>query len=140
MRPMRPPPPLLLLVFLSASLHAARDPHCPIQPTTTIAIYADTNGGAGHNSVAWTARFFTWWASVNPPNALEYALIDTAASIADPVTGCDLLAFPLLRLWVQPGGSSDNQTLALGPGGRDNILNFPAKNGKRVYATYLFIH
>jgi hypothetical protein len=38
-------------------------------------------------------------------------------------------------LWVQPGGSSDNQTLALGPGGRDNILNFAAKNGRSVYAT-----
>jgi hypothetical protein len=38
-------------------------------------------------------------------------------------------------LWVQPGGSSDNQTLALGPMGRDNILNFAARDGASVYAT-----
>ena len=41
----------------------------------------------------------------------------------------------MLRLWVQPGGSSDNQTLALGPMGRDNILNFAARDGASVYAT-----
>ena len=38
-------------------------------------------------------------------------------------------------MWVQPGGSSDNQTLALGPRGRDNILNFAARSGASVYAT-----
>jgi hypothetical protein len=53
----------------------------------------------------------------------------------DPLSGCDLQAFPRLRLWVQPGGSSDNQTLAIGPKGRDNILNFAARSGASVYAT-----
>ena len=101
--PLNSLPLLLLLLFLATYPAAALATSCPIQPTTSIAIYADTNGGAGPNSVDWTSRFFSWWASANAPHLLDFALITNASSIADPLdplSGCDLQAFPLQTPFV----------------------------------------
>jgi hypothetical protein len=103
---MHPPNPIpsphllliLLLLFIAPPSPAALASSCPIQPTTSIAIYADANGGAGPNSVEWTSRFFSWWASANAPHLLDFAFITNASSIADPLdplSGCDLQALPL---------------------------------------------
>ena len=93
---------------------------CPISANTVVAVYAAVGeGGVGEFSHAWTNRFFTWWAAANP--SLVWLEVADPASVS---VDCVLTDFPGLRLWVQPGGDALNQSLSLGPGGRDNLLNY----------------
>ena len=111
----------LLLCLLAPAARAA----CSLAPHVNVAVYAvEGAGGAGENSVAWTRAFFTWLSAANP--ALTVGYFTSAHELAGyPSPGsCALTSLPALKLWVQPGGSADNQTAALGPGGRDNILDF----------------
>lgn len=122
---------LALLLTLPHSSSAA----CSLTSSVNIAVYASEDaGGAGSNSVAWTRSFFTWLQGANPGLDVQY--ITNASEIADYyTTGCSLRAFKSLHLWVQPGGSADNQSLSLGPGGRDNILDFADSAQGHVLAT-----
>lgn len=115
---------------------------CTLRPDATVAVYAvEGAGGAGENSVAWTRAFFAWLAAANPSLVVDY-VTDAAQVAGYPAAPCALAAQPKLKLWVQPGGSADNQSLALGPGGRDNILDFAASPQGHVMGTcagfYLF--
>lgn len=92
---------------------------CPLTPTTSVAVYADEDGGVGPGSHAWTAAFFTWWAAANP-DELEWVELSSAALTTD----CALTDFPSVKLYVQPGGDAFNQSTALGVAGRDNLLNY----------------
>jgi glutamine amidotransferase-like uncharacterized protein len=92
---------------------------CPLTDATSVAVYADEAGGVGPGSHAWTAAFFAWWAAANPG-----ALVVTELTAAALTTDCALTDFPGLRLYVQPGGDAFNASQALGPSGRDNLLNY----------------
>eukprot|EP00854_Cymbomonas_tetramitiformis_P007953 gene7953-9448_t len=95
-----------------------------------VAVYSDTNGGVGPGSAKWTQAFFSWWTDLNPE--LRVAYITNAKQLDD----CDSLkAYSKLQLWVQPGGNAEEQSAALGPGGRDNVLDFAASSHGHVYAT-----
>ena len=124
-------PPLVLLVLLVLLLAPSARAACPITDATVVAAYVDTDGGVGTHSAAWTKRFFAWWApGGGAPDAV--AFFDRAADLA----GCRALAtYDGLLLWVQPGGEADNQSTALGPAGRDNILDFAASAHGHIYAT-----
>ena len=132
-------PPGLRALALCA-LAAAAAARCSLPADTTVAVYADS--GAGENSVAWTRAFFSWLAAANP--ALKVGYVADAREIAayPAPDACALARLPSLKLWVQPGGSADNQSTALGPGGRDNILDFADSARGHVLATcagfYLF--
>ena len=112
------------LVIASATLTQS---HCTLRDDAVVAVYANTGaGGAGDNSVAWTRAFFSWFAAPNPALVVDF-VTDAAEIAAYPAGGgCALTSFRDLALWVQPGGSADNFSASLGPGGRDNILDFAA--------------
>lgn len=111
---------------LAAGVHGA----CSVRPDTDIVVYADTAGGAGVHSDAWTRAFFAWWSAGNAPGALNAVFISDAVQLSTYYsTGCNLAdssSYPRLQLYVQPGGDALNASIALGPGGRDNILDFAA--------------
>jgi len=101
---------------------------CSLRQDAVIAVYAATGaGGAGDNSVRWTEAFFAWWAAANPALVVDFVR-DAREVAAYPAAGACALArdLPRLALWVQPGGSADNFSATLGPGGRDNLLDFAA--------------
>lgn len=102
---------------------------CPLTSTTDVLLYVDEAGGVGPLSHAWTVAFFAWFAAANP-GSLEVAVVTSAADLSTYYTGgcrlSDAASYPALKLYVQPGGDAENASLALGPGGRDNILDFAA--------------
>ena len=109
---------------------------CDLKRNAVVAVYAATGaGGVGDNSAAWTRAFFTWFSAPNPSLVVDYIVEpkDIANYYSD---GCQLATgFPSLLLWVQPGGSADNYSASLGPGGRDNILDFAASKNGHVMGT-----
>lgn len=116
------------LALSALLLCSAAHSRCTLRRDAVVAVYAATGaGGAGDNSVAWTRAFFAWFAAPNPALVVDY-VADASEVAAYPVGGgCRLAAdFPTLELWVQPGGSADNFSTSLGPGGRDNLLDFAA--------------
>ena len=106
---------------------------CIITDKTVVAVYGDSAGGVGVHSAFWTRSYFDWWAeSAAALRGGGVAFFDHAAQLND----CPPLAsFPNLLLWVQPGGATDEQCAALGPAGRDNILDFAASDHGHVWAT-----
>lgn len=117
---------LLLLGAIAARALGA----CPIKRSTVIAVYRDQAGGVGDHSAKWTTAFFDWLSAAN--SGLDVAYVDVAADLF----GCSALAtYDNLVLWVQPGGEADNQSVALGPTGRDMILDFAASPQGHIYAT-----
>jgi hypothetical protein len=120
--------PLLLLVSASAL--------CSLRKDAVVAVYAATGaGGVGDNSANWTRSFFSWFAAPNPELIVDF--VENPKDVANYYTdGCQLAtAFPNLLLWVQPGGSADNFSASLGPGGRDNLLDFAASKNGHIMAT-----
>lgn len=126
------------LLTLAGALAGARAA-CEISDLATVVVYADTAGGVGPNSASWTRQFFDWFAAANAAGAppLRVSYVTRAASLAAPGPGAcaALTAFPRLVLYVQPGGATDEQVVALGPGGRDNILDFAASPAGHVMGT-----
>ena len=125
--------PLALRAAAAAlALAATASAMCPITKKTIIAVYADEDGGVGSHSAMWTKSFFSWWTPGGAGAADAVAYVEHASDLAD----CRALAsYDNLLLWVQPGGSADNQSLALGTSGRDNILDFAASSHGHIYAT-----
>jgi hypothetical protein len=124
----------LLLVAALAAPRAARAGPCPLTDASVVAVYADVTGGVGTHSANWTRRFFDWWGpgGGGGGGGGAVAFFESAADLAS----CRALAsYDGLLLWVQPGGEADNQSVALGPAGRDNILDFAASAHGHVYAT-----
>jgi hypothetical protein len=120
------------LAAVAITAIAAAAASCPLSAATTVAVYLDVNGGVGAHSALWTRAFFDWLSKANP--ALSVAYVEAAAD----VLACGELAspsFPALALWVQPGGEADAQSAALGPAGRDLILDFAASAQGHIYAT-----
>jgi hypothetical protein len=101
---------------------------CSLKRDTVIAVYAATGaGGVGDNSARWTKEFFDWFSSANSQMIVDY-VVDASEISSYYTDGCQLATgFSDLILWVQPGGSADNFSSSLGPGGRDNILDFAAR-------------
>jgi hypothetical protein len=101
---------------------------CAVRKDADIIVYAAIGaGGVGDNSIAWTRAFFSWLVSANPSLVVDYAEDPSQFSgYPSDASGCKLTSFASLKLWVQPGGSADNMTTSLGPGGRDNLLDFAA--------------
>ena len=100
---------------------------CSIPADADVVVYADEAGGVGPFSHRWTRAFVAWLEAANVGFKVSYATAQDRNSFYDGACVLsDEAAFPDLRLYVQPGGSADNQSQALGPGGRDNILNFAA--------------
>jgi hypothetical protein len=121
---------LLLQSLLSASAL------CSLRKDVVFAVYAAIgSGGVGENSAAWTRAFFLWFSAPNSGLVVDY--VTNPKDVANYYTdGCQLATgFPNLLLWVQPGGSADNYSTSLGPGGRDNILDFAASKNGHVLAT-----
>lgn len=112
---------LLLLAVAQPAMAA-----CRLSSQADVVVYVGE--GVGPFSQAWTRAFFSWLSAANPGLVVSYAEADDLNSFIDG-SACVLAdgqAFPDLRLWVQPGGAADNQSAALGPAGRDNLLNFAA--------------
>jgi len=129
--------PALRLPLLSLAAAAAAASPCTVPRDTDIVVYADVaSGGVGPLSNAWTRAFFAWWAAGNPRGVINVAYVTDSTELSGYVAGgggagggcvlADSQALPRLKLYAQPGGDALNQTLALGPGGRDNILDFAA--------------
>ena len=117
--------PSSLLFFALLTTHVGA--LCSLKKDTVVAVYSAKDwGGVGDNSAAWTEAFFSWFAAPNPSLIVDY--ITEPKDISNYYSdGCQLAtAFPDLKLWVQPGGSADNMSQSLGPGGRDNLLDFAA--------------
>lgn len=109
---------------------------CHLKKDAVVAVYAATGeGGVGTNSAVWTNAFFSWFAAPNKALIVDY--VTDPREISNYYTdGCQLATgFPDLILWVQPGGSADNYSSSLGPGGRDNILDFAASANGHVMGT-----
>lgn len=117
-----------ILALLGALAVASRTrAACDIPADAAVVVYAATGwGGVGEFSDKWTRAFFAWFAAPNP--SLVVSFVTDAAQLADypRAAACALSAFESLVLYVQPGGSADNASASLGPGGRDNILDFAA--------------
>ena len=112
---------LLLAVVARPALAA-----CRLSPDADVVVYV--GAGVGPYSQTWTRAFFAWLSAANPDLVVSYAEADDLNSYYDG-SACVLAdgdAFPNLRLYVQPGGAADNQSAALGPAGRDNLLDFAA--------------
>lgn len=120
------------VLTLLCTFVAGQPQPCSLPKDSNVVVYASTGaGGVGDNSAAWTRQFFTWVQTKNPDLVVGY--VEDASEIS--TQSCNLITFPDLKLWVQPGGSADNQTLSLGPGGRDNILNFADTPQGHILAT-----
>jgi hypothetical protein len=116
---------LLTLLLLAAAARPVLSA-CRLSPDSNVVVYVGQ--GVGPFSNAWTRAFFSWLAAANAGLVVSYAEADDLNSFYDG-TACvlaDGAAFPPLRLYVQPGGAADNQSAALGPAGRDNLLDFAA--------------
>jgi len=122
----------LALLLAAAAAPLVRSAPCVITAKTVVAVYADTEGGVGPGSNEWTRAFFSWWRDGDASPDLEVAFVSRAAQLS----ACPPLAsFPNLLLWVQPGGDAAEQAAALGPLGRDNVLDYAASAQGHVYAT-----
>ena len=122
--------------FIAVALCIAlSDSACSIARDANIAVFADRDAGVGEFSSRWTRAFFAWLETANADLVVSY--VERAEEINTLFPGgcilSDAAALPSLRLWVQPGGSADNQSAMLGPGGRDNLLNFAAAKGRGHY-------
>ncbi len=100
---------------------------CPINSSTNVVIYGQTGaGGVGPVSLLWMKSFFDWWKSQDP--SLNYTVLSAANIKSD----CQLMDYPNLKLYVQPGGTAYDQQKELGPAGKSNILGF-INSGKAYY-------
>lgn len=123
------------LLLSAAAAGVVVESLCSLRKDAVIAVYADVaSGGVGPDSDTWTRAFFSWWSAANA-NDLVVDYITRSADLGNYYTdGCQLSSgFPALRLYVQPGGDASNASSALGPGGRDNILDFAASSRTRAY-------
>lgn len=121
-----------------SSLAVVATGKCSLQADTDVVVYAATEwGGVGEYSDKWTRAFFAWWQTANAD--LDVVFITDPAELSAYYTdGCALAdgqRYPELKLYVQPGGSADNQTASLGIGGRDNILDFAASTNGHYMGT-----
>ena len=100
---------------------------CPIRQTTTILVYNDVPGGAGHLSTQWEQAFWSWATGEYPSfGAAQFIL-------ADDLANCDsLTSYPNLMAWVQPGGNAYLMTNALGVAGKAKIVDFVKSGGLYV--------
>lgn len=135
--PSSAPRPLLLLLCALAGCASRASASCSLPADAAVAVYADRAGGVGEFSNIWTRAFFAWWAAAPGNEALVVGYVGDGAEL-NPLFpgGCilaDAEALPALRLYVQPGGDAANQSAKLGPGGRDNILNFAAQTDRGHY-------
>jgi hypothetical protein len=127
---------MLVLVLLTAAFTGPTHALCHLKKDAVVAVYAATDaGGVGTNSAVWTKAFFTWFSAPNPTLIVDF-IVDPLEISDYYTTGCQLATgFPDLALWVQPGGSADNYSTSLGPGGRDNILDFAASPNGHLMGT-----
>ena len=108
---------------------------CSLSSDVDVVVYSATGeGGVGDNSDRWTRMFFSWLSNANSGLKVEF-VVDPREISAYYTDGCKLRDFTSLKLWVSPGGSADNQTASLGPGGRDNILDFADTPQGHIMAT-----
>lgn len=115
------------LVFASEVLMAGKPPKpplCPIGENTNIVFYGETGrGGVGTLSRSWMIHFLEWWQQQDP--TIDYTELD-----AEDVQGeCDLMSFPNLKLYIQPGGDAYLQQKKLGQNGKDGIIQFLNSGG-----------
>eukprot|EP00047_Mylnosiga_fluctuans_P011827 m.23029 g.23029 ORF g.23029 m.23029 type:complete len:295 (-) comp3840_c0_seq1:25-909(-) len=109
----------------NATARARSTAACPLAADTAIAVYAALDaGGVGDNSHAWTRRFFEWFSEPNP--SLTWVELPDPQHVS---RDCVFTEFPSLKLYVQPGGDAYNQSISLGPAGRDNILEYVFRGG-----------
>lgn len=119
---------MLLRLLFSCSLLCVCSTACSLPPDVDVVVYADEAGGVGKYSHRWTRAFFSWLAAANQGFTVAYVTAQDMNTFygSDACVLADEASYPDLRLYVQPGGAADNQSSALGPGGRDNILDFVA--------------
>ena len=131
----------ILLLSLTSLLFTPVTSICSVPKSTNVVVYSATGwGGVGEYSDIWTRAFFAWFSAAQVPSSpLEVAFVTDATELSTYYTdGCKLSdsnAFPSLVLYVHPGGSADNASTSLGPGGRDNILDFAASLNGHLMAT-----
>ncbi|MEK6850118.1 MAG: BPL-N domain-containing protein [Nanoarchaeota archaeon] len=119
---------LALVVFLSVAVLAqavsSKALVCPITSSTNIAIYGDTGfGGVGDLSKSWIGQFLNWWRSYD--SNISYVFLTSNNVKSD----CNLLNYPNVKLYIQPGGNAYYQQKSLGAAGKTNILNYINSNG-----------
>jgi glutamine amidotransferase-like uncharacterized protein len=120
----------ILFISFSTFTYAA----CSIKNDALIVVYNDTTGGVGQFSSIWTNAFFDWFSAANPDLIVSY--VNDAMELSTYyTTGCQLATYSSLRLYVQPGGDASTAASNLGPGGRDNILDFAAVSGNAYMGT-----
>lgn len=112
------------VLFFTVGVFAASSGSCPIKSDTEIVIYGDTGtGGVGALSKSWIGHFMSWWQGYD--SKVKYVFIDRN----DVKNDCNLLLYPNVKLYVQPGGNAYYQQKALGNTGKENILNYINNNG-----------
>lgn len=113
---------LIFIVALSFNVFAKPKvvvTDCPITPETDFAFYGDTGrGGVGDLSKSWLTHFLDWWKTQDP--SLNYVILDAG----DVKGGCNLVSYPNLKLYIQPGGDAYWQQRTLSSAGKTNLLNY----------------
>lgn len=121
----------LLLVLGLVVFIGAKPPRgeCPIQSDTNIVFYGETGwGGVGTMSKSWIIHFLEWWKQQDP--SIKYVELDSGDVKAD----CNLVNYPDLKLYIQPGGDAYKQQNKLASSGKNNILNY-VNNGGGFFGT-----
>jgi len=100
---------------------------CPIQNSTTVAVFKGT--GAASDCVSWETHFWDWWGAANPGKLETVFLLN-----AQLQRECQLANYPNLRMYVQPGGNAyDQQHTGIKSTGKANILSFINKGKGHTY-------
>jgi len=113
---------LHLLSLLCIVIGTLGQGSCPLTSSTTVAYYSGS--GATSDCQAWERNFWDWWQSAD--SRIQYK----ALSANHIIRQCNLLNYPNLKVYTQPGGNAYDQQLSLGSQGKQKILNYiDAKNG-----------
>ncbi|MBU2573041.1 MAG: hypothetical protein KKH28_03055, partial [Elusimicrobia bacterium] len=92
---------------------------CPIASDTNIVFYGETGaGGVEAGSRGWLIHFLDWW-KIQDSN-IRYVELDST----DIKTDCNLVSYPNVRVYIQPGGNAYNQQNTLASAGKTNINSY----------------
>lgn len=117
---------VLLLLLCSPAIIGAT--FCPIKDDTTI-VYSTVNG-VGPASLIWVQDFLWWWASYD--STIKYLPL-----AADDLKNCELVSYPNLRVYINPGGDAYKQLAAMGSVGAQHIKDFVLRDQSAQPSAYV---
>jgi len=117
-----------LLATGSAIASAEEFPsHCPLETDTTVAYSLAT--GVGEASQIWIEDLLWWWQQ-NDASVKYQGLTEK------DIQNCDLASYTNLRVYLNPGGNTYDQLVALTNKGRNNIKSFIERQEPSAYVGF----